>query len=848
MKYNFEVIATSDYIPFRLLLHSPNHVLMHWHEDMEIIFVLSGSVELFRKQERFVLNESDVTVINSKEVHSISGDDHSLLLVLQVSHSFLEQQYASMKDIQFVCNSYLYDKQHQAEFDTIREVLAFMMLIYTKQERGYELELKGLLFRLIAYLIKHFAKELSPKDHMPDAKYTNRLMAITEYIQQNYAEQISLTKIAEKEFLSVHYLSRFFQKELGTTFSSYLNGVRLEHAMFDLLYSQLSITEIALNNGFPSLKAFNKVFNEAYAQSPKQYRLNHKGPALIQPVQRSSMAPNYFEMNQQEAFKELFKYIPQENKDITYSSQAIMIQKKEVVSMKGSATSKLTHTWRRLTSIGKAKEGLFGSVQKQLTQIQRDIGYSHIRFHGIFDDEMMVYHEDGAGNPYYQFSYVDQLIDFLLSIGLKPFLELGFMPSKLASKDTTIFVKKSNVSYPRSLERWTGLVKALVEHCITRYGHEEVAGWYFEVWNEPDVISFWSGTKEQYFAFYEATYQAIRQYPKLRVGGPGLLSPTIMADHWLQDFLQYCREKNCIPDFVSLHSYPFDQIFYDVLEQDINHHENFKWTSEEMSKYWVLSEAADYLGQVIAKTRQIMADAELTGTEVHVTEWNSSGNHRDLIHDTCYQSAYIVKNIIDNLDAVDSLCYWTCTDIIEEFVVSDHLFHGGLGLITNTGIPKAAYYAYQLLSQLGDVLIRKGDNYCITKRGHEIQILVHHYVHTDQLYRRNDVSHISMVDRYGIFEHQDPLQLTLELTSVPTGKYQIRKTTLNRQWGSSFDSWVAMGHPEQLYPEDLAYLQAISQPKREVFEQYIDSRFHVKAELASHEVQLYQIKPLFLSS
>ncbi|WP_158702803.1 GH39 family glycosyl hydrolase [Paenibacillus faecalis] len=843
MKYNFELIATNDYIPFRLLLHRPNYVQMHWHEDMEILFVLSGNAQLLRKQERFLLKESDITVINSKEVHSISGDEQCLLLVLQISQSYLEQQYGSMKDLQFICNSSQYDQKHQEEFDTIRQMLAHMMFIYTKQENGYELEMKGMLFRLIAYLVKYFAKERSPADHLTDVKYMDRLMAITEYIQQNYSEPITLTELAEKEYLSVHYLSRFFKKVLGITFSNYLNGVRLEHAMYDLLYTDETITQIAINNGFPNLKSFNKVFHEAYGQSAKQYRSSHKKHAYVHSFQQSTVAPNYLELNQQEAFKALFKYLPKPNEDITYRSQEKWIKKSETVQMNDGSSTKLVHTWKRLTSIGKAKEGLYANVQRQLTQLQKDIGFTHIRFHGIFDDEMMVYQEDESGNPYYQFAYVDQLFDFFLSIGLKPFIELGFMPAKLASSDSTIFIKKSNVSFPRSLNRWTGLVKAFVEHCIERYGYDEVAKWYFEVWNEPDVSAFWDGTKEQYFELHHATYQVIKQYSQLKMGGPSLLSPTILRDRWLQDYLEYCKKNNCIPDFISIHSYPYDQVFHDLLQQH-NPHEHFHWNTDELSDYWVMSESSDYLAQVVAKTYQIVADVDIKIEEIHVTEWNSSGNQRDLIHDTCYQSAYIVKNIIDNLDQVDSLCYWTCTDLIEEFTVSDHMFHGGLGLMTMTGVPKAAYYAYQFLALLGHELIKKGNNYCVTRRGQEIQVLVYHYVHTDQLYRLNEVSHINRMDRYGIFEHTDPLQFTLELVSMPTGTYQIRKMTLNRQWGSSFDNWVEMGHPECLYPEDLAYLQAISQPKREVYKMFIDSQFNVKAELSPHEVQLYILKPL----
>ncbi|WP_340006603.1 helix-turn-helix domain-containing protein [Paenibacillus sp. FSL K6-0276] len=842
MKTTYEVITTNRYIPFRLLLHRPNHVQMHWHENLEIIFVLKGTIELFRQQERHLLHESAITVINSKEVHSISGDENSLILALQVSHSYIEEQFAGIKELQFHCDSYLYDHQHQTEFDPIRQILAYMMLTYTKQAPGYELELKGLLFRLMAYLVRYYSNPLQGKEASPDVKFMDRLLAITEFIQHNYAKPISLTEIAEQEFLSVHYLSRFFQKYLGTTFSQYLNGVRLEYALVELTYSDLTITQVALNNGFPSIKAFNKVFKDFYGSTPREYRMKQADDMAVHAKAGASKTPNYLEMNQQDAFKELFKYLPSESQKSDFIMQDKMIVKTESIDLDANTATPLMHTWRRLTSIGKAKEGLFGEVQRQLTQLQKDIGFSYIRFHGIFDDEMMVYHENGRGEPYYLFTYVDQLFDFFLSIGLKPFIELGFMPSKLASGDATIFVKKSNVSYPNQLTRWMGLVEALIDHCIERYGVEEMTTWYVEVWNEPDVVSFWSGTQEQYFTFYQATHEVIRKYPKMRIGGPSLLSPTILNDTWLQDFLYFCMQNHCVPDFISFHSYPFDQIFYDAMQLDGGISEEFVWTAEEMSKYWTLSAAEDYLSQVIAKARDIVVESGANIKEIHLTEWNSSGNQRDLIHDTCYQSAYIVKNVIDTIDQVDSLCYWTCTDFLEEFLVPNQVFHGGLGLMTNNGIEKAAYHAYQILAKLGSEMIQRGENYCITRQGNEIQVLLFHYVHTDALYRRNDVSHLNEYDRYRIFKHNDPLELTLELSCLAPGSYQIRKTSLNRQWGSSFDRWVDMGHPKHLHSEDIAYLRSTSQPKREIFVQLIDQQFNLKAELSPHEVQLYEMK------
>jgi xylan 1,4-beta-xylosidase len=182
----------------------------------------------------------------------------------------------------------------------------------------------------------------------------------------------------------------------------------------------------------------------------------------------------------------------------------------------------LMHYWSKVVGAGRANEGLRATWQEELETVARYDGFQYVRFHGLFHDDMFVYREDAQGNPIYNFQYVDDLFDRMLAKGVRPFVELSFVPSELAVVKNTTFWWQANGSPPSDYQKWGDLVRATVEHWVARYGIEEVLRWYFEVWNEPNLTdSFFRGTQQQYFELYKVTAQTIKKIdPALRVGGP----------------------------------------------------------------------------------------------------------------------------------------------------------------------------------------------------------------------------------------------------------------------------------------------------------------------------------------
>ena len=829
MNFTYEIIEMNKELPLHIFLNSVDYVTNHWHDSIEIIFVLKGKVNVSVNDKRFELNEKDVFLINANDIHSIQHQDENLLLTIQLPIPELKENIKDVDSYVFSCKSFLYDESNQAEFNELRSLLAQMMWVINKEGSGYELQIKSLYFQLIYLLIKNFKEEIE-KEKLSSQKHIERLLRITSYVKDNFKQQITLNELSQIEFLSVHYLSKFIQKHLGMPFSKYVDSIRLDHGVKDIVFTDIPLTQIALDNGFASVKAFNRAFKEFYQQTPSEYRRAVEMEPKKTESNKVTLA-NYVEIDKTQAFDQLFAFLPSNEQSLVVENKAVF--KKTIKVNVAEKAQKLAHTWKNLLTVGKAKECLYTDVQNQLKMVKDVTNFKYLRFHGIFDDEMMVYGENEHGLPDYNFLYTDKVIEFLRSIRVRPFIELGFMPRDLAESNETVFYKESNVSKPKDIEKWNDLLKAFIRHYENLYGEEEVLQWYFEVWNEPDFYVFWRGTFEEYCTLYKNTFETIKGInPHYKVGGPSIVS--IKKSDWLERFLKFCKAESCIPDFISFHNYSHD-------EMDINKKKNLK--NENAMDFGYISRDESFLKKRVSDLKQILLVHNLEHIDIHLTEWNSTAYHRDLTNDTSFKAAFIVKNLLENIDSIQSFGYWTITDLIEERRAASYDFHGGLGLITNHNIPKPAFFAYQLLGKLGHTLISQGDGYFFTKSSTGYQLLLYHYCHYDRLYCMNQHANIDLENRYNVFLEQSPIELKFILNDLEKGTYKVRKYQLNRQHGSSYDKWVEMGAPKQLTSEEISYLKASSLPKLQIGEVRIEEDYILTANLEPHEVQLYEIIP-----
>ena len=339
------------------------------------------------------------------------------------------------------------------------------------------------------------------------------------------------------------------------------------------------------------------------------------------------------------------------------------------------------HFWEQMFGSGRANLSLRESYRKDLNTVREHTGFRFVRFHAILDDENGVYDEDAQGQPVYNFSYIDQIYDGLLADHVKPFVEIGFMPRKLAANLTPHpFWYKPLPSPPKNPARWRALIQAFTNHLEERYGKTEVETWYFEVWNEPN-IDFWDGEPKQetYFALYDETAKALKSVDsKLRVGGPATAQAA-----WISAFISHCKQNNIPFDFVSTHVYGNED-------------------SKDVFGRKLPISRKDMVGRSAKKVYDEVKESAAPDTPIIWSEYNATYMNQPQVTDSAFMGPWLANNIRECDGLQSMMSYWTFSDVFEEQGVVKTPFYGGYGLIAERHLPKAAFWAFDLLHSLGD--------------------------------------------------------------------------------------------------------------------------------------------------
>jgi xylan 1,4-beta-xylosidase len=431
----------------------------------------------------------------------------------------------------------------------------------------------------------------------------------------------------------------------------------------------------------------------------------------------------------------------------------------------------LPHFWETIFGSGRAILSLRESYRKDLKEVHDDIGMRYVRFHAILHDEVGVYDEDDHGQPIYNFTYVDQIYDGLLSRGVRPFVEISFMPRKLASNPAAIhpFWYKQNVSPPKDYAKWDGLMHAFAKHLVDRYGIDEVSQWYFEVWNEPN-IDFWAGEPKQatYFELYDHTAHDLKDVsPRLRVGGPATA-----AAHWIPEFIAHVAQQKTPIDFISTHGYADDSV------------EDMFGTHEDIPM-------RDRVCRAIRKVHGEIGQSSMPSLPLFWTEWNVPSYDQLGARDTNYVAPAVAKDIHDCDGFVKEMSFWTFDDTFEEGGVPRQPFSNTFGLITEDGIKKPSFYGFELLHHLGNQRLANPANDMIVTRRDDgtLVIAVWNLVDMDKLasgtaktvrlefsgLSRSSSATISMTDA----DHGNPLPAYRSMGS-PTYPTEAQVAALNK--------------------------------------------------------------------
>ncbi|KAH7268012.1 glycoside hydrolase [Fusarium solani] len=464
--------------------------------------------------------------------------------------------------------------------------------------------------------------------------------------------------------------------------------------------------------------------------------------------------------------------------------------------------------WSIIAGAGRAAEGLRNDWQQHLQYVKTALGYKYVRFHDLFHDDMFVYNEVD-GRVTFNFQYVDALIDAMLDIGVRPFVEFAFMPSAIATKLNTTFWWNGHGSPPTDLSKWEDMIRATMEHWQERYGTEKLEQWYFEVWNEPNLDGFWSGTRSQYYELYEATVKVVKGTgSKLRVGGPATSNfvPDTRFDGeledlevqkkladvnlqtkdidalkwkpvWTEHFLNWAHSRNLPVDFVSSHPYPTD------------------WALDKTGNQSRRSRHLDATPEDLSLLREIVS--------------KSPPSSRDHNHDYVPAATYLARTMLASQGKIDSIAYWTFTDVFEEEGAGIEPFHGGFSLVNLQRIPKPTFHAFRILQSLGDQILEcnKSDGAIVrNSKSGLLSALLFHY--PPELKTSPPPAHNNRSVAHETGSTGEPVRKSILIRGLRPGAVFKKETLTPGGQGDVVSAWEKLGSPMHLTRETTEFLRS----------------------------------------
>lgn len=763
---------------------------IHSHKNYELIFVMDGCCTVTLNGMLVRLEKGEFVIVNSGQMHgySLTGDT-DLIGRFHIPFSHIGDEN---EDKQVV---FLLDRNRERNVKAMEKAKAILQKIFvmgSQNGSGADMEIQSLYFGLLEIFFENFAYvEKEKAEPVMDREADRRICEIMEYVNHNYDKNIGLNDLASRLFLSSTYLSKYIKQQLGVNFVELLNKTRLSHAADALAHTDENIAQIAMNVGFSNMASFNRSFKEKYGTTPTGYRrdvrkkdsdMNNKS---LDGFTSHEVSPDHSAESAETASV-------QKNSG-TRHGESVVYEEIFVENARSVTVLPFQKPWSMTINIGAAEELLHSDVQAHIIELKKGLHFRYVRFWDIFSTGMYLSeHNDGQ---IYNFTRLDRVLDFLVENQLMPHMEISNKPKKLmrAMRDDMVKPKKGDSPF-KSPDMIRYFFSALMRHLIRRYGAEMLDKWVFEYWMEEDDEIIYDGwncynTKmiSQYLDNFTVLARTIRRFgTRLKLGGGGF--SLRYGKKWFQHIIRSWAHREEKPAFVSLYIYPYELNDADIC---LNNH--------------VLR--TDYMRSCLKFASEIMEQEKLS-VRLVVTEWNITVFNRNLINDSVYKGAWMMKNLFDCMGLSSVLAYWTGSDLYAECYDQTAFISGNVGLLTRDAIRKPVWYALEFLNNLERFICKKTENVIVTRGKYKnFKIVCHNFKPLNHKYYLKSEDAISMDDLSSFFDDQRFLRIYFELPVLPEDTYRIKFLRVNQNSGSVLDQWAAMSSPQYMDSEDVEYLK-----------------------------------------
>lgn len=746
---------------------------MHFHQNIELLFVLEGEMDVTVNDQKTHLPSEGIIVVNSNRRHELKAGPDILYMKLTIQWQMVSDVIQS-SDILFWCNSTFGE---DARYTALRDLLKKLLGNYLSTG-GNVVGFRhiSLCYQIMDTLAANFFVSRSDHTEIPEKVTADeRISQINSYLRANYTAPISLTELADSLHLSTGYLSRFFKKHYGTNFSSYLEDLRLHYATEELLYTDKNITRIVFDNGFPGVAAFDRAFRLKNSITPTEFRKRRK-PAVKAGRKRE---------NSKEIEQRLEKYLsgaaPAEKIDDSNKIEVTLDAAKEGIILRSTRTDTI--------NIGSAGDLLRSEIREHLILLREQLGFRYVRLWNIFSEGMLLDQPGSDGE--YNFSRLDSVLDFLLENHLLPHLELGNKPRRIMKNIQKPLLSESAAQTPAGLTD-IGAIKAMIRHLNRQYGGQ-IDNWRFEIWYPEKRRDFLEDQK-QYIDYFGKVYDLIHERSDTAfVGGCGIRLIGDRAE--TERFLRMWSERGTRPDFLSAIYYSYD------VGSDSG--DNFARRSTD----------PDHMLHMVQKFQKMTENCGFGGVSLFLSEWNLTISDRNWMNDTCCKGAWIVKNMIAVYGMVQGIAYFHGTDRLAEFYDSNQLLSGGSGLLTRDSIPKPALFAFQMINMLHPRIVQKGENYVVTRdKNGSYAILCHNLKPFGNQYYLTPENELEKDNLWKYFDDHAGKELTFKFSQLEDGIYKTRILRMNPDHGNILKLWKDTAFETDFSREDRNLLKNASSP------------------------------------
>ncbi len=738
-----------------------------------LAMVLQGNIRLRFGEQNFYLSEKDVIIFVPGDQAEYFGGRESLLIETEMDAAFLESRIP-VHEGHFICNSSV-DQQH--DYAPLQRLMVKMALALTKGNDMSQTYYESLAYMLVYHLGSNYFEKTIVNIENVSEKYADRINEILLYIRQNYGKGITLSAMARHMRWSSSYLSRFFKNVFKENFVDYLKRYRLERSVHQLLYTKESVSYIAMDCGFPNASAYIQDFRAYYGETPGTYRKKYS-------IQKEFSRP----MGKEDLSENAVSFLEKMTKDLETDTELIMDGRQECHYMADvdSEEKLVVPVWKTGISVAAASYMPFADIADEIKEAQKDIGFIYGRISFLMTNTF-IYNPE---NDSYNFYYFTRMIQALRKDGMIPYLDINYACTNVPVKGKNYIIDAGE--FLRCLE-------ALLLYSANVFGIGEMEKWIYDI---GIVFHFTTHNCEDPDAFAErfaGAYRLIKRIvPGARVGGFDV-SAVFMADH-CELILNRLAQKKIVPDFISVNIFPYVSL-------ENNGYINYAYASGDgfLKKY-----VENFKGMI----RRCCQPGDKI-PEFFVSAVGTTLMHRHYLNDTCYQSAFVAKMVIDLVEDVDLLCYYQLSDMNFSGAEDQRLLGGRNGLVAQFGIHKPGYLIFMLMSAMSNRLIARGADYMITKGDHDTyNILLCNPVKISGEWCLKINENTSLSNAYTIYEPGESKSIFITLNHVNDGDYRIISYHVNRENGSLFDEWEKTGFWENPGIHELDYLRQAIHPKR----------------------------------